>query len=158
MNKPFLVALALLPSIGSGVGCIDTDTAVFVDATVGGASLSVSGTGLVTSVSGGFALQLHLGARASGASEVTYQSFSLKSTDDTVLVESLPVTPDKPSPVSVEPGGDVVVTFTITADDLPPDLKDRVCAGQVKIATVIEDSLEGESSPVESEPFTPSCS
>jgi hypothetical protein len=160
MNKPFLVGLTLLASTGSGVGCIDTDTAVFVDATVGAASVAVGGSGLQITLTGSFALDLHLGARASGASEVTYTSFSLKAADDTVLVESLLVTPDKPSPVAVEPGSDVVVTFTIDSgpDSIGQDLKDRTCAGQVKIAGVIEDSLESESSPIESEPFTPTCS
>lgn len=159
MNKPFLVGLALLASSGGVAGCIDTDAAVFVDATVGNASLAASGGGLVASLSGSFALELHLGERASGASEVTYQSFSLKAADDTVLIESLPVSPDTPSPVTVEPGGDVVVTFTIDNDELPVDVKEAICnAGQLKISGVLEDSLESESSPIESATFSPSCS
>jgi hypothetical protein len=50
----------------------------------------------------------------------------------------------------------VVVTFTIDtgSSTLPTDVRDRICAGQVKISGVIEDSLESESSPVESEPFS----
>lgn len=154
MHKRILVALGLL-----GAGCIDTDTAVFVDATLGTASVTVGGGGLGVTLNGSFALELHLGARASGTSEVTYTSFSLKSAaDDAVLVESLPVAPDKPSPVSVDPGSDVVVTFTIDtgASTLPTDLRDRICAGQVRISGVIEDSLESESSPIESAAFTAS--
>ncbi|NUO49447.1 MAG: hypothetical protein HOV80_11380 [Polyangiaceae bacterium] len=160
MNKPFLVALALIASTGPGLGCIDTDTAVFVDATLGAPTLSVTGSGLGASLGGSFALELHLGARASGPSDVTFTSFSLKAADDTVLVESLPVAPDKPSPVEVQPGSDVAVTFTIDtgSDVIASDVKDRICAGQVKISGVIDDSLESGSSPIESEPFTPSCS
>lgn len=151
MPKRFLVAGALLAA-----GCIDTDTAVFVDASIDAPSVTVGGGGLGVTLAGSFALDLHLGARASGTSQVTYASFSLKAADDTVLVESLPVAPDRPSPVSVEPGSDVLVTFTIDtgASTLPVDLKDRICAGQVKISGVIEDSLESESSPIESAPFT----
>jgi|SRR5687767_1567368 hypothetical protein len=158
MKKAFLVVAALLGLV-PGAGCVDTDPAVFVDATVGGATLTVQGGGLGVTLSGVFALELHLGARASGPSDVTFSSFSLKAADDTVLVESLPVSPDKPSPVAVEPGSDVAVTFTIDtgADTLPADLKDRICGGQVKIAGVLEDSLESESSPVESPLFSASC-
>jgi hypothetical protein len=153
MHKRFLAVGALLAA-----GCIDTDTAVFVDASVEAPSLTVGGGGLGVTLQGSFILDLHLGARASGTSQVTYSSFSLKAADDTVLVESLPVTPDKASPVSVEPGSTVAVSFTIDtgSSTLPVDLKDRICAGQVKVSGVVEDSLESESSPVESAAFAPS--
>ncbi len=150
MSKRLLVALLF------SAGCIDTDAAVFVDATIGAAGLTVVPQGgLGFGMQGSFALELHLGARASGTSQVTYTSFSLKASDGTVVVESLPVAVDKPSPVAVEPGSDVLVTFTVDtgAATLDPAIKDKICAGQVQIVGVIEDSLESESSPLESPPF-----
>ena len=153
MSKRLLVAAVLL------AGCIDTDAAVFVDATIGAPALTVVPQGgLGFGLQGSYALELHLGARASGTSQVTYTSFSLKGSDGSVVVESLPVAVDKPSPVSVDPGGDVLVTFTIDtgAATLDPAVKDQICAGQVRIVGVIEDSLESESSPIESSPFSAS--
>jgi hypothetical protein len=153
MSKRILLAALL------AAGCIDTDAAVFVDATLGAPALTlVPAGGFGVTLQGSFALELHLGARASGTSQVTYTSFSLKAADGSVVVESLPVAVDKPSPVAVDPGSDVLVTFTIDsgATVLDNTVKDRICAGQVKIVGVIEDSLESESSPLESAPFSPS--
>lgn len=138
------------------VGCIDTDTAVFVDATIDSPGVEVGDEALGVTLSGEFQLTLHLGARASGPSEVSYASFSLKTASGTVVVESLPVSPSLPSPADVEPGGtDTVVTFTIDTgtDLLPAELKEQLCAEQVVIAGIIEDSLATTGTPVESEPF-----
>ncbi len=152
MRKAILVGAIL------AAGCIDTDPAVFVDASLASPSLAVAGGGLGVTLSGSFRLDLHLGKRASGPSDVTFTSFSLKTADESaVLVESLPVVPTQASPVEVAPGSDVTVTFAIDsgADTLPASVKDQICAGQVRISGVIEDSLESQSSPVLSEPFTP---
>lgn len=137
-------------------GCIDTDTAIFVDATIDSPSVDVGDEALGVTLSGDFQLTLHLGARASGPSEVTYGSFALKTASGTVLVESLPASPSIPSPADVEPGGtDTLVTFTIDTgtDLLPATLKDQLCAEQVIIAGILDDSLATTSTPVESEPF-----
>lgn len=147
-------ASVLLPVLSGG--CIDTDTAIFVDATIDSPTVNVEEEALGVTLDGDFQLTLHLGARASGTSEVTYSSFALKTASGTVLVESLPASPSIPSPAEVEPGGtDTLVTFTIDTgtDLLPATLKDQLCAEQVIIAGILEDSLATSSTPVESEPF-----
>ncbi len=154
MRAPFIALVAL-----SVAGCIDTDTAVFVDATIDNPSLTVTEETLGAALGGSFELTLHLGARASGPSSVSYQSFSLAKEDGTVIVESLPVSASQPAPVEVEPGGtDSVVTFTIDtgADLLDAAIKDQICAGSVVVMGVIDDSLATSATPVESEPFSPS--
>ncbi len=153
MRLPALALILLLSP-----ACIDTDTAVFVDATLDNPTLTVDQATLGTSMSGSFELTLHLGARASGPSEVTFQSFSLKDANGDVIVESLPVEASSPSPITVEPGGaDSVVTFSIDtgADLLAAEVVDQICAGEVFISGVIDDSLATSSTPVESEPFSP---
>ncbi len=152
------IALFSAALVALSTGCIDTDTAVFVDATIDNPSLTVTEETLGTALDGSFELTLHLGARASGPSTVTFQSFSLESEDGTVLVESLPVSsPDQNA--GVEPGGtDTVVTFTISTEDglLESAVKDQICAGSVVVSGVIQDSLATSTTPVESEPFSPS--
>lgn len=140
--------------------CIDTDTAVFVDPSIEAPELAVQASALGASMSGSFDLVLHLGARASGPAEVTYSSFSLKTADGaSVIVESLPVTASVPSPVAVDPGGDdVIVSFTIDtgADLIPQEQLDAICAGQVLVAAVLDDSLATSSTAAQSAPFTAS--
>jgi len=152
-SKGSLIAIAL-----SVAGCIDTDTAVFVDATIDNATLSAEQLPLGTALSGSFELTLHLGARASGPSEVGYLSFSIKSEAGDVIVDNLPVEASQPAPVTVDPGGsDSVVTFTLdTGAELGTEVFDQICAGPIIISGVIEDSLATSSTPVESEPFSPS--
>lgn len=142
----------------SVAGCIDTDTAVFVDATLDNPSLAVGEETLGASLNGSFDLTLHLGARASGTSTVTVQSFSLATEDGTVIVESLPVS-SPAGAITVEPGGtDTVVPFTIDtgSDLLDAAVKDQICAGPVVVTGVIDDSLATSATPVESEPFSAS--
>lgn len=161
MRRRFVPAAFIALSVAGGgvAGCIDTDTAVFVDATIDNPTLAVTPDTLGFYLAGSYELTLHLGARASGPSSVSYQSFSLASEGGTIIIESLPVTPSAEAPVSVEPGGtDTVVSFTIdTGDDpLASALLDQVCAGPLIITGVIDDSLATSATPVESEPFSPS--
>lgn len=140
----------------TGVACFDTDPAVFVDATIDAPQLVVGEEVLGISLSGSYLLVLHLGARASGESEVSYGTFSLVAEDGTVMIETLPVTPSAASPVVVDPGGaDTAVTFEISTgpDLLPSTIKDQLCAGPVAVSGVVEDSLATTSTPVQSEPF-----
>jgi hypothetical protein len=159
MRKSFFVlagAVALSPS----VTCVDTDPAVFVAAELDTPAMTVQASALGVALSGSFTLELHLGARASGTSEVTVGAFSLRTADQSeVLLESLPVASAQPAPYEVEPGSDVTVNFTIEpgGDTFPLELRDRLCGGPVVITGVIEDSLESGSSPVESPAFTPKC-
>ena len=155
MRAPALAVFAL--ALGSA-GCPNTDPAIFVDADLGAPVVGVEQGVLGASLSGTFTLVLHLGARASGASDVTFGTFSLQTADQsTTIVEVLPVVASQSSPVTVEPDSTVEITFEITTgeDVLDAAIVDQICAGQVVVSGVIEDSLEGESSPVVSPAATP---
>lgn len=152
------IALALCLPVVSSAGCVDT--AVFVDPEIEAPALTVTKAALGTSFTGSFDLTLHLADRASGPSSVTVGSFTLKKTDGTtVLVDNLPITADKPNPVGVDEDSTTTVKVTVDSGSklLDAAVADAVCAGDVVIAGVIEDSLLTTSTPVESEPFKPTC-
>ena len=155
-----LVSTALL-------GCINTDTAIFVDPTLSAPTAMVStvlvnGVPFGTSLSGSFTLDLHLGARAAGPSMVTLGQFAiLDATQTTSLVPALKLTEDVSFPATLQPGGSDVVahfTFNTGADPLMSSAKAGLCAGAgVVISGSIEDSLAGRSVPVTSPGFQPTC-
>ncbi|MFO0551456.1 MAG: hypothetical protein U0271_23905 [Polyangiaceae bacterium] len=148
------VPLSALLLVASMAGC-DLDTAIFVDPTIESPEATIKNNVLGVSLTGSFDLVLHLGSRASDSSEVTYSSFTLETSDRTVLLDSLPITASAPSPVTVDPGEDVTIQMTIdTGDDvLDAALYDQACAGNVVIAGVIDDSLATSSTPFVSQPF-----
>jgi hypothetical protein len=152
-----LRSLSVLAAIFSA-SCVNTDTAIFVEAGVESPSLGVVDGPLGATLDGGFDLTLRLGARASGPSETTFVSFSIKSADDTqVIVEDVPVTSGVSSPVTVEPDGEeVVISFTIEQDGdvIPSELVDTLCAGEVVYSVVVDDSLATTTTLATSEPFT----
>ncbi len=153
-----LAALAWLAATALAVGCVNTDTAVFVDAGIDAPVVNVNQGALGTSVTGSFTVTLHLGARASGPSEVTFGAFAIETADRTaVVVDSLPVTASTSSPVAVDPDSDVEVDFTIDTgtDPLPQAVVDGLCAGQLVISGVVEDSLATKSTPIVSDAFLP---
>lgn len=155
MSSRLVLACFALPS-ALLCGCVDLDTAVFVDATIDQPTITVAQEALGTAIEGSFLLTLHLGARASGESEVSYSSFSLKTEDGTTVIESLPVSAAPASPVAVEPGGtDTVVQLTVDpgAMLLPADVHAQICAQPVLISAVIDDSLATSATLVDSEPF-----
>lgn len=142
-------------------GCIDTDAAVFVDASVSAPSAAVSGSTLGTSLDGSFVLDLHLGPRASGPGEVSAESFTItNAAQDVDVISPLEVLADRALPVTVEPDSDVVVTFSFStgASPLPAAKKDELCAaGGLRIKAVIRDSLQGGATTAISDVFQPSC-
>ncbi|MFT3774406.1 MAG: hypothetical protein QM820_54295 [Minicystis sp.] len=146
----FLMAAAPLLA-----GCPNTDTAVFVEPSVASPTLTVAGSALGASVSGGFTLSLHLGARASGPSAVSLGQFAIQDATQTADIVS-PLTLDSGStslPVTVEPDSDVQValTFDTGAKLLPADVKDKLCAAAgVVITGTLQDSLQDTSTPVDS--------
>lgn len=151
--------LGLALSLGSLSGC-NLDAAVFVDPDIEEPSFAASKVALGTTISGSFRLTLHLSVRASGSSQVTVGAFQLKKSDGTtVLVDNLPITADMPNPVNVDEDSTTTVQLTISSgsDLLDATVRDAVCAGDVVIAGVIEDSLLSSSTPVASDPFTPDC-
>ncbi len=146
--------------LAPALGCINTDTAVFVDPSLGDATAAFTsspfGGGSVTG--GTVTLTLHLGARASGSSQVTLGELSILDAEKKgSLVSPLDATPSKPFPVTVEPDSDVdvVLDFTSGKAVLSDDVKAKLCdpAGIV-VGGTIEDSLvEGTHTPVYSPVF-----
>jgi hypothetical protein len=147
----------------SAIGCLlvltgcDPDTAVFVDPSIGSPSATIQGGTLGASLTGSFTLELHLGPRASGASDVTVGAFDLLSADQTTtLVGPLPTVTDPASPIRVDVDSTVelAVTFDTGADPIPSDVGDAICAaGNVVVSGTIQDSLQNAPTPVASEAF-----
>ena len=141
-------------------GC-NTDAAVFVAPTVEAPTLTVVKAALGTNLKGSFTLKLHLSARASGPSQVTLGTFSLKSADEkTTYAEPLPFTVDKASPFAVAEDSDTVLAITVDtgANPLPVALHDTVCAGgKIVVSGVLQDSLLTTATTFASDPFDPGC-
>lgn len=151
------VGTALLALVATA--CPNTDAAVFVDADIQGGTVAIEPQTLGVALSGGFTLSLHLSARASGPSEVSYGSFSLMNADQTeTFVASLPLSASVPSPVDVDPDATVTVELTIDtgSDLLDAALVERICAGPVVFSGVVDDSLRGGSTTAVSPPIVPS--
>lgn len=163
MSKAKLPLLLAAPLVLTGlvglVGC-NTDAAVFVDPTVESPKASVMGGALGVELTGGFTLDLHLGARASGSSTVSLGEFELVTgADKSPVVSPLPIAGDKSFPLTVDQDSDVVVQFTFDTgkDPLPSSDKDALCgSGGVAVKGTIQDSLAGSSTPVFSASFDPS--
>jgi hypothetical protein len=152
----FVVALFAL---SGATGCIDTDAAVFVEPSIEGPSADVAMSSLATALGGSFTLRLHLGARASGDSQVTVRQFSVSSADrSSEIVGALAVSQSPPSPVTVVRGGDdALVTVSFSADD---NLLDTAAIGPlcdpagIVIHGTLDDALLGATTPVSSDSFT----
>jgi hypothetical protein len=142
---------AVLPVLAVLAGCINTDPAVFVDPTLSAPAATVSCpvpascTSFGFSVSGGFDLDLHLGARASGPSTVTLESFSILDAQmKGAIVPVLMVTSSIPFPATVQPNSDVTPTFTFstgTATQAGSEYSAICDAAGVVIGGTIQDSL-----------------
>lgn len=155
-----LAAAAALAA--SALGCIDTDAAVFVDASIASPSAVVSAGALGTNLSAIFQLELHLGPRASGPSQVNVRAIEITNADQSAsIVAPLEAVPDRTLPVEVAPDSDVVVVFSFdTATDgapLAPEAYDALCAGEIRIAASVEDSLQDGATPAASAPFQATC-
>ncbi|WP_437588378.1 hypothetical protein [Sorangium sp. So ce1000] len=154
-------ALAVASSAVAASGCIDTDAAVFVEPTIAAPEATVSSNALGTGLTATFALELHLGPRASGPSRVAVRTFALTSADQkTSIVAPLPVETATALPVEVAPDSDVTVAFTVDTDaqTLPAEAASALCAAEgIRITGAIEDSLEDGATPVASAVFHASC-
>jgi hypothetical protein len=133
-------------------GCPNTDTAVFVDPTIGTPTLDVGGSVLVTSIKGSFPLDLHLGARASGPSQVSIGQFEIQDAKKTgAIVTPLPLDSGSTQfPVTVEPDSDVNVTLTFDEETKQETVTKLCDPAGVIITGTIEDSLQDTATPVES--------
>lgn len=154
--------LLLLPAAASLLlGCINTDTAVFVDPTIEDPGFTVMSSVLGTGITNGaFDLSLHLGARASGTSMVSLGQFSiLDATMKTTIVGALDLASSTHFPVTVEQNSTVVADFTFDTGTslLNMSMGTELCASEgVVIGGSIQDSLMDTQTPVYSDVFHPS--
>ena len=130
-------------------GCINTDPAVFVDASIQSPSAAVQASSLVNGLSGGFGLRLHLSARASDTATVAVTAFSVLAADSVTTVHSpLSYQANVALPVQVAQDSTVEVAVSFSADEnqLPANALDALCAaGGIHFKGVLEDSLRGGS-------------
>lgn len=156
-----LVPLLAAAALAVGTGCIDTDATVFVDASIASPSAAVTAATLGTQLSGGFQLQLHLGPRASGPSEVTLRSFEINNAaQTTAIISPLEAVTSVSLPIKVDLDSDVSVPFTFDtgADLLPSEVQAPLCdPGGLRITGTIQDSLQDGATPVASEIFQAAC-
>lgn len=147
--SPLLLLAPLL------AGCPNTDAAVFVEPAIESPALLVTSSVLNTGVTGGFTLKLHLGARASGSSQVSVGQFEIMDASmKTALITPLPLDAGStPLPVTVAQDSDVSVAFTFE-DMLAKDVAATLCdpAGLV-VSGTLQDSLQNTATPVDSAVF-----
>lgn len=140
-------------------GCPNTDAAVFVDPTLGTPTIEVSSSVLAAGVEGSFSLNLHLGARASGPSQVSIGQFEIQDAKKTgAIVTPLPLDAGSTQlPVTVEPDSDVAVTLTFDMETNADAVMKLCDPAGVIITGTIEDSLQDTATPVESAVVKPIC-
>ncbi|AKT43985.1 hypothetical protein [Chondromyces crocatus] len=157
MARSCLLPLLAAASLCAAAGCVDTDPTVFVDASIVAPELALERVALGVSLQGTFALDLHLGPRASGTSEVSLNSFSITNADQsTTLVASLPASPA--NPVEVDPGEDVRVELRFATDPGTLSAEDALCTPNgIRITGTIQDSLQDGQTPVASPTFSARC-
>jgi hypothetical protein len=137
------------------VSCGDK-SAVSLTAQVDQAAVMVQAAPLGTTVTGSFELKLELGPEASGPTTVTLGNFALQTASGGPLVDSLPVDSGSTTfPLVVNKGSTETTTFSF---NVAKGDHDAICAGQVIIVGSVMDSLKGGTDPLQSAPFTPSCS
>jgi len=149
VRRPSLTT-ALLPVALLLAACVDTDAAVFVAVAVDAPRAEVTTTAFGIALTGAFTLTLHLGPRATGASQVQLLSAKVLDAKQTgEIIGALPASTTTTLPVTVDLDSDVAVPFTFdTGAKLPADLQGKLCdpAGIV-IAGAIQDSLQSTSTP-----------
>lgn len=154
------VALAGAALALSSAGCLGNDAVVFVEPTITDATLTVSSVVLGTDVKGSFRLHLLLGPRASGASQVSLQSFSLNSVATSMaIVDPLKTSTDTSFPVTVAVDSETSALLNVDLGGalLPETAYVELCdAAGLKIMGTIQDSLSSGATPVASDPIKPS--
>ncbi len=152
----FALAAAAIPL----AGCINTDAAVFVEATVATPEMTVTPGALGATLEGSFVLKLHLGPRASGPSSVTLGAASI--TDEsqkTEIIASLVTSSATTFPVTVELDSDVDVPIDFDTGKklLTTEEESGLCSGNgVVIRGAITDSLQNKPTPFVSAVVKPS--
>ncbi len=158
MKAPHFGIIAALLTAGA-TGCIDTDAAVFVDASIQDPVVALEGSVAAIGVSGSYTVKLHLGPRASGPSEVSLGAFSIMNASrDKTLVDVLKFVAKPSFPVSVAVDSDTLVSVTMDEQDnvLMAETADALCqAGDIVISGALDDGLRGGTINPVSQPFAP---
>jgi hypothetical protein len=145
--------------LGGGAGCVDTDAAVFVEATLTHPNATLIQETLVGAIEGSLSIALHLGPRASGPAQVELGALSvMNAAQTTTFVAPLEVVTSLPFPVTVDVGTDVDIDVTFAAADnnFEPAGYDEICAaGALVIGGALDDSLRGGPIQVASGAFLP---
>ena len=156
MRFPLLLLLAAIPL----AGCINTDTAVFVDPSLDTPTLTVKNATLpgFGTASGTFELTLHLGARASGPSQVGTPQFDiLDATGAKTILSALTLDSGSTQlPVTVAPDSDVDVSFTFDTGSktISDDASTSLCdSAGIVLRGSIKDSLQDNATTVTSAVF-----
>ncbi|MFO0592896.1 MAG: hypothetical protein U0441_35460 [Polyangiaceae bacterium] len=155
-------AIALTAGVGCSSGGINTDPTLFVTATANNPTANVTKVAAGTSVTGGFTIALHLGARASGSADVSLNSFQVTTSDKkTVVIDSLPLKAVGVTlPITLEPGDDEDLKLEIDLGSkvLTSDEGTKLCAfsspSSVIFTGSLNDTLRGGALPVDSEVIT----
>ena len=141
----------------AGLGCINTDAAVFVEAELTKPQIEVLESSLAVGLEGQATLTLHLGPRASGPSEVSLLGISLLAENaQSVLVESIAVRSEPSFPITLPLDSDRSAVLHIDGPDnsLSTNVKTTLCgASAVMLQVVLDDGLRGATTIATSGPF-----
>jgi hypothetical protein len=159
VGRRWLVAGAGAAALSGAAGCIDTDAAVFVEATITNPNATLVEETLVSAIEGSLGLKLHLGPRASGPAQVGLGALSVTNAAGTAtFVAPLEVVTSLPFPVTVgvDTDVDIAITFAAADNDFEPAVLDEICAaGAIVIGGALDDSLRGGPIQVASGAFLP---
>ncbi|MBK7579371.1 MAG: hypothetical protein IPI67_04110 [Myxococcales bacterium] len=140
-------------------GCGSKDN-ISLSATVSKVQLSVIEQALGTQLSGGFDLNLEVGAEADGDGTVELESFSIvRAADQGTLVGALQAVPQGVSfPLKVGKGQSKAVPFLLDDSALLPSAdKANLCAGEVQLVGAVKHNLNGgETKPLRGKALLPS--
>jgi hypothetical protein len=109
--------------------------------------LTVAQSSLATSLGGSFDVHLNLGDLAQQPATVsdppTYQLVTATERSTLVVLDAL--VQDTTFPVTVNPGGHVMLSYTLNDQkSLAASDRDRICAGDVQIAGTLRDTSNGD--------------
>lgn len=150
-DRPVRTLLPLLALPLFLTACVSTDPTVFVDASLESATVAVQGGSLGATVTGELVLQLHLGPRASGPSQVSLGGFTILDAGQKAEITAIVLGASSTEfPVTVDLDSDVSATlpYTLGSKTVPAETQAKLCdpAGVVVRGT-IQDSLLGGSTP-----------
>ncbi|HEV8244163.1 MAG TPA: hypothetical protein VGP93_00205 [Polyangiaceae bacterium] len=154
LTRCFPVVLAGL--FGSACG---SKGAVSLTAHLESPALSVQQAALGTGLSGSFDLVLELGDYADQGTDVSLGSFGIVQGSEE-LVSALTLSADGASfPLRIEPGKSKRATLSVGGSQTyDASVGTSLCSGQVFYRGAVTDSeSDGKPTPVQSNPFTPSC-